>query len=64
MTSTKFNILDYLIEEGKNKLHSFSELANKSTGSNHPNDRERWFDFIIQTYHDGTDASGVLERIW
>lgn len=28
-------------------LHKFSVLANKSTGSSHPCDRNRWFDFLI-----------------
>lgn len=28
-------------------LHKFSLLANKSTGSSHPYDRNRWFDFLI-----------------
>lgn len=28
-------------------LHNFSVLANKSTGSSHPCDRNRWFDFLI-----------------
>ncbi|WP_215735570.1 hypothetical protein [Geobacter grbiciae] len=28
-------------------FHNFSVLANKSTGSSHPCDRNRWFDFLI-----------------
>ena len=28
-------------------LHNFSVLANKSTGTSHPCDRNRWFDFLI-----------------
>lgn len=35
------------------KLELFCSLANKSTGSSHPCDKERWFDFICQTVDDG-----------
>ena len=35
------------------KLKSFCNGANKSTGSSHPCDQERWFDFICQTVDDG-----------
>lgn len=35
------------------KLKLFCSLANKSTGSSHPCDKERWFDFICQTVDDG-----------
>lgn len=33
-------------------LKSFSALANKSTGSAHPCDRDRWFEFIIASHVD------------
>ncbi|MCR3953542.1 hypothetical protein [Aeromonas hydrophila] len=36
---------------GAKCLRAFSLLANKSTGSSHPSDRKRWFDFILNTYH-------------
>ena len=35
------------------KLEAFCNGANKSTGSSHPSDQERWFDFICQTVDDG-----------
>jgi hypothetical protein len=35
------------------KLEVFCSSANKSTGSSHPCDQERWFDFICQTVDDG-----------
>ena len=34
------------------KLERFCNAANKSTGSSHPCDEERWFDFICQTVED------------
>lgn len=40
-------------EEALEKLKLFCLAANKSTGSSHPYDQERWFDFICQTVDDG-----------
>ena len=37
-------------EEAAAALHRFSVTANKSTGSNHPSDRCRWFDFIFAAH--------------
>lgn len=48
-----FNPLDYISESALNKLTLFCNTANKSTGSSHPCDEERWFDFICQTVDDG-----------
>jgi hypothetical protein len=36
-------------------LESFSLSANKSTGSAHPRDRERWYDFLISAHKDRAD---------
>lgn len=38
---------DVVGEDVAGLLHNFSVLANKSTGSSHPCDRNRWFDFLI-----------------
>ena len=59
---TRFKITDHISPEAVDRLHGFSNAANKSTGSSHPMDQERWFDFIILTHRDQTDASGVLGR--
>ena len=40
-------------ETALKKLELFCSAANKSTGSSHPCDQERWFDFICQTVDDG-----------
>ena len=52
-SSGRFNPLDYISESALNKLTLFCNAANKSTGSSHPCDEERWFDFICQTVDDG-----------
>jgi hypothetical protein len=46
---------------------NFSRLANKTTGSAYPLDRERWFDFIISTHRhqepfDSDDLKGFLKE--
>ncbi len=47
-----FDPLDYISKEALIKLEQFCFLANKSTGSLHFCDEERWFDFICQTVDD------------
>jgi hypothetical protein len=37
-------------EKSLKLLKNFSNEANKSTGSSHFCDRERWYDFIINSY--------------
>lgn len=51
-TSGVFDPLDYMSEEALQKLKLFCNCANKSTGSSHPEDERRWFDFICQTVRD------------
>lgn len=48
-----FNPLTVISEEALIKLKAFCGGANKSTGSSHPCDKERWYDFICQTVEDG-----------
>ncbi len=50
--SDVFDPLKYISKEALNKLELFCNAANKSTGSSHPCDEERWFDFICQTVDD------------
>lgn len=51
-TSDQFKPLDYITPEALRKLELFCNGANKSTGSSHPCDEERWYDFICQTVDD------------
>ena len=48
-----FNPCSVISKEALKKLEIFCRAANKTTGSSHPCDRERWFDFICQTVDDG-----------
>ena len=45
-SSDEFNPLTVISHEALRKLEAFCNGANKSTGSSHPCDQERWFDFI------------------
>lgn len=47
LTNDELFLKDIVGEEIASLLHKFSVLANKSTGSSHPCDRNRWFDFLI-----------------
>ena len=51
-TSDVFNPVDVVSNDALKKLKSFCRNANKTTGSSHPCDQERWFDFICQTVDD------------
>lgn len=44
------------------KLRSFSDSANKSTGSGHPSDQKRWVDFIIAAFtnHDQVSSTELM----
>ncbi|MCF8504173.1 MAG: hypothetical protein K9G59_04600 [Caulobacter sp.] len=55
-------------EEGAQALRRFSGAANMSTGSSHPLDRRRWYDFIIlvrdQDVDGGTLARWLVQLGW
>jgi hypothetical protein len=48
----------WLTEKQVKLLDSFSQRANRSTGSSHPLDEQRWFDFVYAVYDDHTPVSG------
>lgn len=46
LTNAEYSIEDLIPTKAARALSSFSSLANKSTGSSHPRDASRWFDFL------------------
>lgn len=51
----EFLSLETLLGEGPaSALRAFSSGANKSTGSTHPLDRKRWFDFLLAVHRSPT----------
>jgi len=47
LTSNQISVGGVAGDEVEKALVCFSNLANKSTGSSHPLDRKRWFEFLI-----------------
>lgn len=50
ITKGYYELNDYLNEWNQKLFLSFSNLANKSTKSSHPLDRNRWYQFIISSF--------------
>lgn len=51
-TDDIFDPRSIISDQALSKLRSFCFNANKSTGSSHPCDQKRWYDFICQTVDD------------
>lgn len=51
-------------EEAAAALHRFSVTANKSTGSKHPSDRRRWFDFIFAAHRAQSRLDSQILARW
>lgn len=63
LSSPEQSIEDWLSPESANLLKAFSHQANKSTGSTHPLDRARWFDFLLALHRSDENPNvGLLER--
>lgn len=52
----------WLSTDAAEALRSFSALANKSTGSSHPRDWERWARFIVLAHRENSDLDGSTLR--
>lgn len=65
LTGDVLFLKDVVGEDVAALLHSFSVLANKSTGSAHPCDRNRWFDFLIavQRKHISLDTDLLIHSL-
>ena len=64
VTKRRRSITDWISPETADALHSFSLGANKSTGSSHPLDQERWFRFLIAAYKDEGELDAELLLKW
>lgn len=54
LTDGRQQLSDWISADAAQKLRVFSAAANKSTGSSHPMDRQRWFDFILSVHRSGS----------
>ncbi|MGR3565023.1 MAG: hypothetical protein ACU0FH_20240 [Heliomarina sp.] len=50
--------------EAADALRRFSALANKSTTNSHPNDRQRWEEFVIEAHRDGDNLPVDILMQW
>lgn len=58
------NPTEFMSEEVFQKFQTFSGLANKSTGSSHPLDKNRWLDFIISAFKErATISPSQIEKV-
>ncbi|MBX9627001.1 MAG: hypothetical protein K2X82_24580 [Gemmataceae bacterium] len=63
LTEPDADLQRWVSPETVKKLQRFSRTANKATGSSHPSDRDRWYDFIIAAHRDGARLeAGTLAR--
>lgn len=64
ITSGSEPITAYASEETIEKLKRFSVGANKSTGSSHPADRQRWFDFLVAAHEEDARLNSDILTRW
>jgi len=63
ITDDQQTIRDWISLASAENLERFSKLANKSTGSSHPLDQKRWFDFLLSVVRNGDKLNpDELER--
>ena len=62
ITDDQQTIEDWISSDSAGALRQFSATANKSTGSAHPSDQKRWFDFVIAIVenHDNLDSESLF----
>ena len=63
-TKDRASLTDYISQESAESLRRFSLSANKATGSSHPLDRDRWFDFILSVHRDSQAIDAYMLGRW
>ena len=64
LTDTQADLERWLSPAAAEKLHQFLSCANKGTGASLPQDRERWNDFVLSAYQDGSTLDASILRRW
>lgn len=64
LTDTEADLERWLSAAAAEKLRRFSSCANKGTGSSHPQDRERWNDFVISAHQERGSLDASTLRRW
>ncbi len=64
LMDTQADLEQWLSSVAAEKLRRFSSCANKGTGASHPQDRERWNDFVLAAYqYRSTLDASTLRRL-
>ncbi len=64
LTDNQAELERWLSSQAAEKLRRFSAAANKSTGSSHPCDQDRWMDFIVTAHREGGQFDAHTLRRW
>lgn len=64
LTDDEQGIDNWISESVEEKLLAFSHSANKSTGSSHPSDEKKWFDFIVATHKENATLNSEILQRW
>lgn len=64
LSTNELRLEELMSDHTFKSLKSFSTLANKSTGSAHPMDQERWFDFLINLHYDRHQCDAHVLKRW
>lgn len=60
LTTDEISISSVAGQSVEEALRRFSNLANKSTGTSHPYDQKRWFEFVAMAYKSSNELSADL----
>lgn len=64
LTAGEADLERWLPVSAAEKLRTFSACANKSTGASHPNDRERWNDFVVAAHQSRSTLDASTLNRW
>ncbi len=64
LTDTQADLEQWLSSAAAEKLRRFSSCANRGTGASHPQDRERWNDFVVSAHQDRSTLDASTLRRW
>lgn len=58
------SLSDLVGKQAVRALEAFLSGANKATGSSHPSDRKRWFEFLVAVHREGMRPDGEAFERW
>ena len=64
LTGSNVGLEHWLSADTARKLRGFSRVANRWSGSRHPADRERWYDFILSAHEEGARCDAEALARW